>query len=147
MVFEFALIDLNDGFLLRGILTHGGLPSVCLSRKQLHLIRSEITAPQFAKNFVRHLSRRLWRHRMTLVMSLRGDCWDNVPMERFFRSLKTEWVPALGYRLFADAKRSIIRYLTGYYSLTRPHSHNSKLPPKRAEEIYWNPSKSVTKIS
>ena len=91
--------------------------------------------------------RRLWRHRMTQSMSRRGNCWDNAPMERFFRSLKTEWVPVLGYRSFADAKRSIISYLTGYYSLTRPHSHNGGLPPKRAEEIYWNSSKSATKIS
>ncbi len=29
-------------------------------------------------------------------MSRRGNCWDNAPMERFFRSLKTEWVPEIG---------------------------------------------------
>ncbi len=30
---------------------------------------------------------RLWRYRMTLSMSRRGNCWDNAPMERLFRSL------------------------------------------------------------
>ncbi|HEI6731039.1 TPA: hypothetical protein SJ159_004297 [Yersinia enterocolitica] len=25
-------------------------------------------------------------------MSRRGNCWDNSPMERFFRSLKNEWM-------------------------------------------------------
>jgi len=33
---------------------------------------------------------RLWRYRMTQSMSRRGNCWDNAPMERLFRSVKTE---------------------------------------------------------
>lgn len=68
-------------------------------------------------------------------------------MERFFRSLKTEWVPECGYRSFAEAKRSVISYMTGYYSLTRPHQHNGGLPPKQAEEIYWISSKSAANIT
>ena len=28
-------------------------------------------------------------------MSRRGNCWDNAPMERVFRSLKTEWIPTV----------------------------------------------------
>ena len=32
----------------------------------------------------------LWRYQLTQSMSRRGNCWDNSPMERFFRSLKTE---------------------------------------------------------
>ncbi|MHQ18899.1 hypothetical protein D9H50_26480, partial [Escherichia coli] len=30
-------------------------------------------------------------------MSRRGNCRDNSPMERFFRSLKNEWMPVVGY--------------------------------------------------
>ncbi len=30
----------------------------------------------------------LWRYRIKKSMSRRGNCWDNSPMERFFRSLK-----------------------------------------------------------
>ena len=52
----------------------------------------------------------IWRYRMQQRMSRRGNCWDNSPMERFFRSLKSEWVPQLGYRSFAEAKRSIMDY-------------------------------------
>ncbi len=37
----------------------------------------------------------LWRYRIRQSMSRRGNCWDNSPMERFFRSLKNEWVPQL----------------------------------------------------
>ena len=39
----------------------------------------------------------LWRYRIKQSMSRRGNCWDNAPMERFFRSLKTEWMPEHGY--------------------------------------------------
>jgi putative transposase len=42
----------------------------------------------------------LWRFQMKQSMSRRGNCWDNSPMERFFRSLKTEWVPKVGYQNF-----------------------------------------------
>ncbi|WP_353411427.1 IS3 family transposase, partial [Pseudoteredinibacter isoporae] len=71
----------------------------------------------------------LWRYRITQSMSRRGNCWDNAPMERFFRSLKTEWVPALGYRNFTEAKYAVTDYLVGYYSQTRPHRHNGGLSP------------------
>jgi putative transposase len=43
----------------------------------------------------------VWRFRLTQSMSRRGNCWDNSPMERFFRSLKTEWIPTTGYRSFS----------------------------------------------
>ena len=68
-------------------------------------------------------------------------------MERFFRSLKTEWVPEVGYRSFAEAKRSILSYVSGYYSVVRPHQHNGGLPPNKTEEIYWTSSKSAAKIT
>lgn len=32
----------------------------------------------------------LWRYQMKQSMSRCGNCWDNSPMERFFRSNKTE---------------------------------------------------------
>ena len=91
--------------------------------------------------------RYLWRYRIKQSMSRRGNCWDNAPMERFFRSLKTEWVPALGYHSFAEAKRSVIGYMTGYYSLHRPHQNNGGTPPQKHEDIYWKSSKPVAKIT
>ncbi|HHP5643834.1 TPA: integrase core domain-containing protein, partial [Klebsiella variicola] len=63
----------------------------------------------------------LWRYRFRQSMSRRGNCWDNSPMERFFRSLKNEWVPATGYVSFSDAAHAITDYIVGYYSALRPH--------------------------
>ncbi len=47
----------------------------------------------------RQFRQRLWRYRMRQSMSRRGNCWDNAPMERVFRSLKTEWIPTVGYMI------------------------------------------------
>lgn len=35
----------------------------------------------------------MWRKRFKQSMSRRGNCWDNAPMERLFRSYKSEWMP------------------------------------------------------
>ncbi|MGL5728609.1 MAG: IS3 family transposase [Plesiomonas sp.] len=75
----------------------------------------------------------LWRSQIKQSLSRRGNCWDNAPMERFFRSLKTEWVPTIGYRSFAEAQQEIIRYIIGYYSQLRPHQYNGGLTPNESE--------------
>lgn len=78
----------------------------------------------------------LWRYRIDQSMCRRGNFWDNAPMEIFFRSLKTEWVPTFGYRNFKEAVFTIMDYVLGYYSQTRPHSHNQELPPAIAKRAY-----------
>ncbi|WP_337898188.1 IS3 family transposase [Aeromonas veronii] len=82
----------------------------------------------------RAFRQRLWRYRMTQSMSRRGNCWDNAPMERLFRSLKSEWLPAMGYMSLREAKRDISYYLMDYYNWRRPHCHNDGIPPAKAEE-------------
>jgi len=77
---------------------------------------------------------RLWRYRMEQSMSRRGNCWDNSPMERLFRSLKTEWIPTLGYRSLPDAKKDVGSYLMDYYNRQRPHTFNDGVLPMAAEE-------------
>jgi len=76
----------------------------------------------------------LWRCQLQQSMSRRGNCWDNAPTERLFRSLKTEWVPKTGYENLTEAKSDISRYLLGYYNHRRPHSFNAGLPPVIAEQ-------------
>ncbi len=44
----------------------------------------------------RSFRQRLWRYRFTQSMSRRVNYHDNAPMERLFRSLKTEWIPTVG---------------------------------------------------
>ncbi|EOV0271621.1 IS3 family transposase [Salmonella enterica] len=89
----------------------------------------------------------LWRYRIKQSMSRRGNCWDNSPMERFFRSLKNEWVPVTGYISFSDAAHSITDYIVGYYSALRPHEYNGGLSPNESENRYWKNSKTVASFS
>jgi putative transposase len=61
-------------------------------------------------------------------------------MERFFRSLKTEWMPKYGYNNFMEAEYSIKNYIAGYYSQLRPHQHNNGKTPNEAESLYFKAS-------
>jgi putative transposase len=82
----------------------------------------------------RKFRQRLWRYQMKQSMSRRGNCWDNSPMERLFRSLKSEWAPAMGYRSLPDAKKDVGSYLMDYYNQQRPHNFNGGISPVTAEE-------------
>ena len=76
---------------------------------------------------------KLKEYQIAQSMSRRGNCWDNAPMERLFRSLKTEWVPRHGYKNLDEACRDISGYLMGYYNQIRPHQHNAGLAPVQQE--------------
>ena len=88
---------------------------------------------QYASRLFRQ---RLWRDRMTQSMSRRGNCWDNAPTERLFRSVETKWVPARGYLDKDEATRDLSYYLMDYYNRCRPHTLNNGLPPAVAENRY-----------
>ncbi len=66
---------------------------------------------------------------MTQSMTRRGNCWDNAPMERLFRSLKPEWLPTTGYMSLREAKRDISHYLMDYFNWRRPRG----IPPAEAK--------------
>nr|WP_277756202.1 IS3 family transposase [Rosenbergiella epipactidis] len=74
----------------------------------------------------------LWRYRISQSVSRRGNCWDNSPMERFFRSLKTEWVPKNGYEGKDKAQQQINYYIVNYYNKVRPHHYNGGLTPEES---------------
>ncbi|BCQ53748.1 hypothetical protein BLKGLAD_28100 [Burkholderia gladioli pv. gladioli] len=56
------------------------------------------------------------------------------PMERLFRSFKTEWLPSVGYMTAQEAHRDISHYLMRRYNGIRPHQFNDGLVPAVAEE-------------
>jgi putative transposase len=66
-------------------------------------------------------------------MSRRGNGWDNASMERFFRRLKTEWMPELGYQSPETAKADLLRYRSHYYNRERPHNTNGYRTPLAME--------------
>jgi transposase InsO family protein len=58
---------------------------------------------------------------MEQSMSRKGNCWDNSPTERFFRSLKSEQLNYENFRTKEAAKLSVIDYLA-FYNGKRTHS-------------------------
>lgn len=80
----------------------------------------------------RVFQQQLWRYQIKQSMSRRGNCWDNAPMERFFRSFKTEWMPKNGYETFIGAERDVAAYIR-HYNYERGHSYNNYLSPVAAE--------------
>ncbi len=72
------------------------------------------------------------------------------PMERVFRSLKSEWLPKGGYGDFSHAVRDINQWINGYYNVYRPHMNNDGLLPCLHEEkwkqIIHNPCDIETNI-
>ncbi|WP_422646058.1 IS3 family transposase [Xenorhabdus kozodoii] len=90
--------------------------------------------------------RLLWQNKIIQSMSRRGNCYDNSPMERVFRSLKSEWLPPEGYRDIHEAIRDITDYLGGYYNHIRPHSFNGGISPAEYERL-WEEARNVSETS
>lgn len=55
-------------------------------------------------------------------MSRRGNCYDNAPMESFFKSFKTEEVSRQTYQTHEQATRGVIDYIERFYNPVRSHS-------------------------
>lgn len=87
--------------------------------------------------------RLLWKHGVMQSMSRRGNCLDNSPMERVFRSLKSEWMPKGGYVDLRQATGDIGIWISRWYNTQRPHGHNGGLSPCE----YENPLKEATQVS
>lgn len=71
-------------------------------------------------------------------MSRKGNCWDNAPTERFFRSFKHEWMPNGSYNSIKEAKQDISNYILDYYQRRRPHRHNDYLTPVEKERRFFS---------
>ncbi|PHN19826.1 IS3 family transposase, partial [Pseudomonas sp. ICMP 460] len=75
----------------------------------------------------------LLEHGITQSMSRRGQCWDNAPTERFFGTLKSEWVPTKGYTTVEEARQDMTNFFMRYNRI-RLHSYNNYLSPIAMEQ-------------
>ena len=70
---------------------------------------------------------------MVCSMSRKGDCWDNAPTERFFSSLKREWLTGNVYPTREDAIVDVKAYMA-YYNSRRLHTTLGDLTPIEFEQ-------------
>ena len=76
----------------------------------------------------------LTAHGITASMSRKGNCWDNSPVERFFGSLKREWIVDNDYRTREEAINDIREYVAVYYNSKRLHSTLEYMTPLEFEK-------------
>ena len=75
----------------------------------------------------------LAQHGMTCSMSRKGNCWDNAPTERFFRTLKYDWIEKKRYKHLKHARDDVAAFVR-YYNLRRPHSTLGYMSPVEYEK-------------
>lgn len=112
--------------------------------KLANLLHHSGQGSHYTSRTFRHL---LWRCQIKQSLSRRGNCWHNSPVERFFRTLKTAWLPDNGYVNFSEASTAIMNYITGYYSQLRPHQYNGCLTPNESERLFWRNSNAVASFA
>ena len=72
-------------------------------------------------------------YEMIQSMSRRGNCWDNSPMESFFKTLKVELVHQQKYETRQQARTEIVSWIEGFYNRQRIHSSIGFKAPIDAE--------------
>jgi len=71
--------------------------------------------------------------RIVQSMSRRGNCWDNAVVERYFRTLKHDWMPENGYQNHFEAEKDVMDFVW-HYNHRRCHTASNNLPPALFEE-------------
>lgn len=72
---------------------------------------------------------KLSEYQLLASMSGKGNCYDNAPMESFYRSFKVEEVYWSRYASHEEATRSVINYIDRFYNRIRLHSSIGYLSP------------------
>ncbi len=75
----------------------------------------------------------LQQYGMVCSMSRKGNCWDNAPTERFFSSLKREWLTGNVYPTREAAVADVRAYIV-YYNSRRLHTTLGDMTPIEFEK-------------
>ncbi len=69
-------------------------------------------------------------------MSRTGCCYDNAVVERFFWSLKHEWIKFEEFENLDEARISVFKYIETFYNSKRIHQTLDYQTPNEAERRY-----------
>lgn len=73
-------------------------------------------------------------HNIRASMGSVGACWDNAVVERFFGSLKHDWILKVAQPTRDHMRADVARYMK-YYNVDRLHSANGDLSPAMFEKM------------
>ena len=86
----------------------------------------------------------LSRYGLVQSMSRRGNCYDNAPMESFYKSLKVEEVYRCEYETHEQATRGVRDYIDRFYNRERMHSSLGYMSPAEYESLrLWERSETA----
>ena len=88
----------------------------------------------------KHYRKLLASYGIRASMGSVGACWDNAVVERFFGSLKHDWILKIAQPTREHMKADVAAYMR-YYNVNRLHSANEDLSPAAFEEKYYQPLK------
>lgn len=81
------------------------------------------------------------KHGFRQSMSRKGNCWDNAPMESFFKTMKAELIyPQKYYHTRKEAATSIFEYIEIYYNRQRMHSALNYQTPEEVDATFSSTS-------
>lgn len=125
------IVGWSMGERMKADLVLQALQAACWQRKPPpDLIMHTDRGSQYASDRHRQL---LKDFRMTQSMSRVGNCWDNAPMESFFKTLKVERVYQTRYATRDQARLDIVDWIEGFYNRQRRHSAINYQTPVAAE--------------
>lgn len=91
---------------------------------------------QYTSKYFRNV---LKKHKMVASMGDVGACWDNAVVERFFGSLKHDWIFKVHQPSRSQMKDDVASYMK-YYNFDRLHSANESMSPIDYENSLKNVS-------
>lgn len=77
----------------------------------------------------------LQQHGFRQSMSRKGNCWDNAPMESFFKTMKVEMIYERTFASKEEAMQAIFEYIEIFYNRQRIHSALKYQTPDAFEAI------------
>jgi transposase InsO family protein len=105
--------------------------AIAFRRPQNGLIVHSDRGSQYASEAFR---KRLADHGFLQSMSRKGNCYDNAPMESFFKSFKVEEVDHAVYESHEQAVRAAADYIERFYNAIRLHSALGYVSPNQFEQ-------------
>ena len=73
--------------------------------------------------------KKLQAHGLRPSMSGKGNCYDNAPVETFFKSLKAELIWRHKWQTRPETETAIFQYINGFYNSRRRHSYLGGISP------------------
>jgi putative transposase len=78
----------------------------------------------------------LKQYGMVCSMSRKANCYDNAPMESWFKSLKVEWGHLRRFATRAQARSDAFSYIETFYNPRRRHSSLGYVSPREFERRF-----------